>query len=288
MTAVAIIGMGAMGSAIAGVIRERGARVVTTLEGRSPASSRRAEAAGVELLPTLRLMLEEADAVLSVVPPQVALALGVEVSAQLADLDKGQRPVYADCNAIAPETVRKIETAVTSAGALFADLAILGSPPRGSVRDPYIPASGKGVGELSQILGDRLKVEDLHAAAGQASGLKMCYAAYTKGVTALGAELLVASERIGVSELVINQLSRGYPEQLRYINDSVPKMLPKAHRWAPEMEEIAATFSSVGLTPLMMQGAAEVYRFIDDRGEIGKSSPQLDEIVSWLSEPPQS
>ncbi len=55
--------------------------------------------------------------------------------------------------------------------------------------------------------------------------------------------------------------------------DAVPAMPGKAHRWITEMEEIARTFEDVGLTPLMFQGAAEMYR-LTAGSEIGGERPE--------------
>ena len=41
-------------------------------------------------------------------------------------------------------------------------------------------------------------------------------------------------------------------------------MPPKARRWIGEMEEISATFAHVGLTPNILTGAADMYRFVGD------------------------
>jgi hypothetical protein len=44
--------------------------------------------------------------------------------------------------------------------------------------------------------------------------------------------------------------------------NGVPAMVPKAHRWVGEMEEIASTFEDCGLTPKTYLGAAEIYDFV--------------------------
>jgi hypothetical protein len=54
---------------------------------------------------------------------------------------------------------------------------------------------------------------------------------------------------------------------------SVPRMLPKAHRWIGEMEEIARTFGALGLTPDMLHGAAEVYRLVN-LTELARRTPE--------------
>ena len=43
---------------------------------------------------------------------------------------------------------------------------------------------------------------------------------------------------------------------LERMHRAVPEMVPKAHRWVGEMEEIAKTFGACGLTPLTFEGAA--------------------------------
>ena len=50
-------------------------------------------------------------------------------------------------------------------------------------------------------------------------------------------------------------------------------MPPKAHRWVPEMLEIAKTFEYAGMTPRMLEGAADMYRFVADT-PIGKETPE--------------
>ena len=41
-------------------------------------------------------------------------------------------------------------------------------------------------------------------------------------------------------------------------------MPAKSRRWVGEMEEIAATFEEVGLTPRMLLGAADMFRFVGE------------------------
>ncbi len=128
-----------------------------------------------------------------------------------------------------------------------------------------------------------LDVRDIGGAAGRASALKMCYAAFTKGTTALATELLVAAQRLGVSEELRAELAESAPDLLGIATRSVPRMPPKAYRWIGEMEEIAATFAAVGLTPQLLKGAAEIYRLVE---AAGPPSGDLDEVVRKLAEAP--
>jgi hypothetical protein len=73
-----------MGSAVGGVHRRGGTRVVASIAGRSERTRRLAEAAELELLPGLDDVVAAADVVLSIVPPGEA----VVVAGELAPLQK--------------------------------------------------------------------------------------------------------------------------------------------------------------------------------------------------------
>jgi hypothetical protein len=54
---------------------------------------------------------------------------------------------------------------------------------------------------------------------------------------------------------------------------NVPAMVPKAHRWVGEMEEITRTFAAAGLTPLTFEGAAALYALVAGTS-LGRVSPE--------------
>jgi 3-hydroxyisobutyrate dehydrogenase-like beta-hydroxyacid dehydrogenase len=132
-----------------------------------------------------------------------------------------------------------------------------------------------------------LDVRVLGTHSGQASGLKMCYASLTKGLTALATEALVAARAQGLQEALMAEF-----QALPFFNTierMVPGMPPKAYRWVGEMEEIARTFSDLGLPPQMPQGAASLYRFIEGT-ELGNETPEqrhhgqtLEDVVAILA-----
>ncbi|TMC06684.1 MAG: DUF1932 domain-containing protein [Chloroflexi bacterium] len=91
----------------------------------------------------------------------------------------------------------------------------------------------------------------------------MCYAALTKGLSALITESMVAAEANGVTDALRGELADSQPQFLAGA-DRLPGVVPKAYRWVAEMEEIAATFEQAGMTPGMLLGAADVYRQLED------------------------
>jgi len=108
---------------------------------------------------------------------------------------------------------------------------------------------------------------------GDASAIKMCYAAMTKGVQALGVELLVAARRLGVDAALEAQFKASRSDVYNWVVGALPVMPPKAYRWVPEMLEIARTFEAAGMTPRIFEGAADMYTFIAAT-PLGKETPE--------------
>src|SRR5579883_1248797 len=73
-----------------------------------------------------------------------------------------------------------------------------------------------------------LDVRVLGERSGQASGLKMCYASLTKGLTALATESLVAAQALGLQEPLLAEFQE--LPFFKTIQRLVPGMPPKAYR----------------------------------------------------------
>jgi len=259
---VAVVAPGDMGHAIAEVLRRNGLRVVTTLAGRGPDSVARANRAGMAALVNLQAVVHEADIFLSILPPARAIDLAGEVAGCLKVARKSL--LYADCNAVSPETVKAIGAVIAAAGGRFVDAGIIGLPPKPGGSGPRFYASGPDAPALAELGTYGLDIRVIGEEIGQASALKMCFAAMSKGVTALATEALTAAQLLGVAAPLRGEMAATVPGLLDYANRAVPAMPPKAYRWVGEMEEIAQTFAAVGLPPGMLQGAADVYRFVGE------------------------
>ena len=77
-------------------------------------------------------------------------------------------------------------------------------------------------------------------AIGKASALKMCYAAYTKGTTALLCAILGAAEGLEVRAELEGQWARDEPDFAERTGQRARRVTAKAWRFVGEMEEIAA------------------------------------------------
>lgn len=235
MRTFAIIAAGGMGAALGERLTSNGARVVTLLEGRSESSRQRATAAG--MVDAGEAGLLEAELILSVVPPDQALALARRLAPPLATA--ARKPVYVDCNAISPQSLKDVEAAIAASETPFADAGIIGLPPRPGNAGPTIYVSGPFAAKAAVLDQFGVQVAILDQPNGAASALKMSYAGITKGLIALATTMALAAERAGVADALRAELRKSQANLAASFSRSLPDMLGKARRWVPEMNEIA-------------------------------------------------
>ena len=218
--------------------------------------------------------------------PAQAMSAAAAVGDALQQVDTTL--TYADCNAIAPQTVRKLGDVITAAGGTFVDASIIGPPPRNPGATRFY-ASGPNLDTFSELNDYGLDVRPLGDEIGLASAIKMCYASLTKGLTALCTELLTAAQVLGVSDALTAEFQLSQSALFQRMENGLPGMPPKARRWIGEMEEISATFAHVGLTPNILTGAADMYRFVgsthlaDLPPEARDEFPTLAELIRILA-----
>ena len=257
---VGILSPGEMGAGVGAALGATGLTVLTCLAGRSPASHERARAAGIEDVSDLATLVELCDLILSILVP--ARARGVAVAVGEAARSAGGTTVLADCNAIAPQTVQAMEVDLEGSGVTLVDAGIVGGPPRNG-QGPRVYASGSAAHLLGELDGRGIDVVDVGPEIGKASAVKMCYAAMTKGTTALRTALLVAARRLEVYDELIAEMENSQAAALGAAEQGMRRLPNVAYRWIGEMEEIASTFEHVGVTPDFHTGAAQVFREVD-------------------------
>lgn len=267
---IAILSPGDMGHAVGNVLATQGLRVITSLHGRSARTRQLTARAGIHDVGTLDALVQEADLILSILVPDQAVATAQVVARALSATN--QEVLYVDCNAIAPQTAHAINRIINGAGSRFVDAGIIGPPPHkpGTTR---FYASGHEVATFAELNHFGLDIIALGPAIGQASAFKMCYAALTKGLTALATELLTAAEAFGITQPLAHEFENSQALLYKQIQQALPGMPAKAHRWIGEMEEIAQTFGALGLTPQILAGAADLYRFVN-RTSLGQLTPE--------------
>ena len=284
MNTVGILSPGDMGHTVGERLKSNGLRVVAHLADRSARTRSLAEKAGIEEVSSYDALVGEADIVLCILVPAEAGAAAQKVADALRST--GADLLYADCNAIAPQTTIKMGETITDAGGRFVDASIIGPPPRREGATRFY-ASGVHAKELAQLEDYGLEVPVISDRVGDASAIKMCYAGLTKGLTALCTELLVAAEALGIREALFAEYNLSQPAMIKRMEGGLPGMPPKSRRWVGEMEEISATMAGVGMTGKFHDGAADIYRFIGDstladRTPEDPDAPTLEEMLQLL------
>lgn len=262
---------GAMGVSVGAALRSNGHEVCWLSKDRSAATHARAEAAGFVSFGGLDEFLAAVSGVISVCPPDSAIAQAQAV------VGAGFDGLYLDANAVAPATARTIHELV---GAGFVDGGIIGPPARqpGSTR---LYVAGLRASEVvGWFAGSALDTRQIDGAPGSASALKMCYAAYTKGTSALLLLIRALAEAEGVEAGLLQEWELSQPALAARSEGAALGSAPKAWRFVGEMEEIAAAFAAHNLPGDFHRGAAETYRRLD--GFKDREAVTLAEVIEAL------
>jgi 3-hydroxyisobutyrate dehydrogenase-like beta-hydroxyacid dehydrogenase len=258
MTEHMVIGLlnpGEMGAAVGQCLTGCGMEVLWASAGRSAETADRAKAAGLTDAGSVPELAAQASVILSVCPPHAAVDVAWAVH--------GFTGVYVDANAIAPGTARQIGELIAAAGGRYVDGGIIGSPPTapGAARLYLSGADASAVRTVLDLFaGTALEPRMVAGAATAASAVKMAYAAWTKGSSALllGARALAQAE--GVEDTLLAEWALSQPRLADQLARSARAAVTKGWRWVGEMEEIAHTMADAGLPDGFHQAAAEVYR----------------------------
>jgi 3-hydroxyisobutyrate dehydrogenase-like beta-hydroxyacid dehydrogenase len=261
-----------MGAALGEQLRHAGCDVRWASEGRGPATKERAEAAGLDDAGTLGALIGASEVVVSVCPPAAA----VEVAAAVAAA--GFEGTFVDANAVAPATARRIATLVPGARAV--DGGIVGPPPHrpGSTR---LHLSGDGADEVAALFeGTTVEARVHPGGPGAASAVKVCFAAWTKGTSALLLAIRALAAAEGVEDGLLAEWATSLPD-VAARSEGAAGTAAKAWRFVGEMEESAAAFAAAGLPSGFSQAAADVYAALDGHKD-ADPAPPLDDVVTAL------
>jgi len=270
MKTIGVMSPGDMGQAVAQQLKSAGFEVLTALDARSERTRSLGRSAGLTDVGSVARLVERADVVMSIMNPASALDFAGEVAAAMTAT--GRHPLFLDCNALAPASKHELHALIAAAGGRMLDVGIIGPPPRGPAA-PRLYVSGPGAQDVLALATPQLLFRVAGERIGDAAAVKMCFAALGKGVQALAAQIMVAADRYGVTDAVVAEYAAMSPAVQAFAMAQLPKMTPKAYRWAPEMREIALTFEAVGLPVATYEGVAQMYDFIA-RGPLGAETPE--------------
>lgn len=277
---VGVCGVGVMGFALAQRLAESGLRVVTSDPGARTRQGgvRRLAEAGIEDLDSLEQVVAEADLLLSVMGSQAAPVFAGQVAAAVraaaTDL------VFAECNLIAPADMIQIAERLSEQGVRVVDAAIVGAPPAPGWA-PCVYTAGPHAHELDLLAASGFDVRVVGERIGDASALKVCSAAVWQGALALVSEVARAAARYGLQEELLTDLR----DHQRLIHDwfgpALEEAVPRAGRWAPDMEVVSRTLRAVGADGSFHEAAGRHYRGLRTIAE--QEHRSVEDIVAALA-----
>jgi len=245
---------GEMGQAIGRALAATGQSVAWVSEGRSAATARRAAEIGLCPVASMREGLADADVVISVCPPHSAEAQAEAVAAA------GYGGPYVDGNAVAPATVRRIGDILSRSGATLTDAGIVGPPPQKEGTTRFYLSGPNTDAVAGLFAGSVVEAIPVGDAVGEASAVKMAYAAWTKGSSALLIAVRALARSEGVEDHLLGEWTRSQPALLKR---DLSSAIAKAWRFTGEMHEVSKTFADKGLPPGFHAAAAELYDNLD-------------------------
>jgi 3-hydroxyisobutyrate dehydrogenase-like beta-hydroxyacid dehydrogenase len=249
---VALFHPGNMGVTIGACAATSGARLLWASDQRSAASRARAAEAGLIDAKSLAAAVGQSDIVLSVCPPEFATEVATQVAAQKFS------GIYVDANAVSRATAEAIGRIVAQAGASFVDGGIIGSPVKkaGTTR---LYLSGEKAEQIAGLFSaSLLEARCIGAIPGEASALKVVYAAWTKGTDALILAIRALARHEGVDQALLEEWRISQPALEQKCLRAAAVAVPKMWRYVGEMNEIAEAFRGAGLPGGFHHAAAEI------------------------------
>ena len=275
MTKIGILHPGEMGISIAASAINSGHQVYWLSSGRRSKTRARAEKFGLVEIDSISQFCQSCEVIISICPPHAAEDVAGSVS------ESGFRGLYLDANAISPQRAIKIAQILEVNGIQFVDGGIIGGP-AWSPKETWLYLSGERSQEIASCFpAGPLETKIIGDEIGKASALKMCYAAYTKGTTALLSAILALAESLAVRDELYQQWEMDEESFSEQVNRRVTRVTAKAWRFEGEMKEIASTFRDAHLPDGFHLAAAEIYRRMADFKD-GRENPSVEDIIKTL------
>lgn len=234
---VGLLHPGQMGAAVGSAVH---GDVLWASEGRSEATALRAGAAGFTDAGSIDSLVQSCDVILSICPPGAAEEVARDV------FDAGFERLFVEANAISPTRMRRI----AELGPRVVDGSIIAA----SGINLYL--AGDGADEAAGLFpnGD-VKTIVLPGKVGAASALKMAFGGWNKIGIALTWQARAIARAYGVEDWLNTE---------GVSPDRLERVVDRAWRWAPEMDEIAEACEALGLPAGIPRAAADFYRGVED------------------------
>jgi 3-hydroxyisobutyrate dehydrogenase-like beta-hydroxyacid dehydrogenase len=286
---IAFIGFGGAGYGLAKGLKASGLDTVyffDTLWNTPPYDDvimKNAAETGAVLVKNLEELLKTADIVISCVTGKVAVSVAEEAAAFLE-----RRHLYVDVNTASPKVMERVASAMEKTGAVFVDAAMMGPIPSFLHRVPILASGPGAISFRERMQPYEMNITCIGEKAGQASAIKMFRSIFMKGFLALLLEMLNATHRYNVDDMVLNSIAESMEKNsfLETVRLQVSKGVVNAERMAHEMEDVIQTMNDMGVPAIMAPAAMEKLNRCADMGlkeYFGNEMPEsLNEILDVL------
>ena len=272
---IGILHPGEMGVSIAASAINSNNQVYWVSTGRSEKTCSRAEKYKLINAGSLSQLCHECEIIISICPPYAAEDVARDV------IGSGFKGYYLDANAISPKSSIRIGRMMDASGIQFIDGGIIGGP-AWTPKETWLYLSGKDADMIKDCFTNGpLETKIIGEEIGRASALKMCYAAYSKGTTALLAAILAVSESLDVREELYHQWALDNADFVKQAEGRTTRVTSKAWRFDGEMHEIASTFQDAGLPNGFHKAAADVYHRMASFKNT-QETPALEDVLQAL------
>jgi len=273
MSKIGILHPGEMGISVAASVINNGHLVYWVSKDRSPTTRLRAEKHNLIEVDSLLQLCQISEVILSVCPPHAAENIAKSV------METGFKGFYLAANAISPQRAVKLRQMMDKNNVSFIDGGIIGGP-AWKPKETWLYLSGKDAQIIAKCFSNGpLETKIIGDEIGKASALKMCYAAYSKGSTALLAAILAAAESLGVRHELYEQWDMDDSDFSEQANRRTTRVTAKGWRFEGEMNEIA--FQEAGLPHGFHEAAAEIYHRLADFKDASEP-PKLEDVLKAL------
>jgi 3-hydroxyisobutyrate dehydrogenase-like beta-hydroxyacid dehydrogenase len=235
----------------------------TDTAGRGELIRKRADDAGVRLVPSNASLVGLSDIILSTVTANQASAAAEQTAPYLKS-----GHLYADLNSVSPGLKQSIAGMIAASGARFVEVAVMAPVPPYGHKVPLLTG-----GPYAQEFAERLSVFGMQIETGAievgaAAATKMCRSIMVKGIEALMTECVLSATHYGVDEKVLTSLGETFPgmDWKKMASYLVGRVVVHGERRAREMEEVAGTVEEAGVEPVMVEA---IVRRMDWSAQLG-------------------
>jgi len=253
---VSFLGFGEAGFRLAKDLKRAGLKEIATYDKFWDTSlykkviQSRVKEAEVKLLPDVQKLAAESDFVLSTVTAASSKEIAKETAAFLR-----ANQIYVDMNSSSPRSKRAVAQIISQSGAKFVDAALMGDIATHGHKIPILACGDGAVEFQSTMTKYGMNIRCIEGNPGDAAAIKMLRSIFMKGIESLLLETMIASDRYGALNFVLDSITKAIDEKpfRELINVLITTDAIHARRRASEMAEVVATLGELEVQPIMAE-----------------------------------